>query len=154
MALSIRRAEERDLPRILELYEQLALHSGTTPPDQWRSLLPLFKRIQADTQQQLVVLEDSGRVVGTLVLIIVPNLSHGGVSWSEVENVVVEESVRGKGYGRALMEWAEGEAKRQGCYKMQLLSHWERKDIAHPFYERLGYGSPTRAFRKYFKGEG
>ncbi|MBI3744604.1 MAG: GNAT family N-acetyltransferase [Chloroflexi bacterium] len=153
MALSIRRAEERDLPRILELYEQLALHGGATPPGQWRSLLPAFKRIQVDRQQQLVVLEDGGRVVGTLALIIVPNLSHGGAPWSEVENVVVEESVRGKGYGRALMEWAENEAKRQGCYKMQLQSHALRQE-AHKFYERLGFGSPARGFRKYYKGDG
>ncbi len=152
MSFVIRRAEERDLPRILELYQQLALSGEPAKPERWRDYLPAFRRILADPQQQLVAAEDGGRVIGTLVLVIVPNLSHGGKPWAEVENVVTDESVRGKGYGKKLMEWAEREALRHGCYKLQLQSHWGRKDTAHGFYEHLGYGSPARGFRKYLIG--
>ncbi len=152
MAVLIRRAEERDLPRILELYQQLALGDEPATPGRWQEYLPLFRRIQSDPVQRLVVLEADGRVMGTLVLVIVQNLSHGGKPWAEVENVVTDESVRGKGCGRLLMEYAEREARAAGCYKLQLQSHWDRKETAHGFYERLGYASPARGFRKYLRG--
>ena len=153
MAPHIRDAVQGDLPRILELYRQLDLAGRGMPPDQWRTMLPAFQEVQADPQQRLLVLEEDGRVTGTLVLIIVPNLSHGGRPWAEVENVVVDESVRGSGHGRLLMEQAEALAQEAGCYKLQLMSHWDRKDEAHVFYERLGYESPARGFRKYFRGQ-
>ncbi|MEE9285137.1 MAG: GNAT family N-acetyltransferase [Dehalococcoidia bacterium] len=154
MATIIREAEERDLPRILALYQQLALGGDTDAPEDHPRLVPAFRRIRDDPQQTLLVLELDGAVMGSLVLIIVPNLSHHGAPWAEVENVVVDESLRGSGYGRLLMEHAERLAIEADCYKLQLMSHWDRKDEAHPFYERLGYGSPARAFRKYFKGGG
>lgn len=148
----IRKAEERDLRRILELYQQLALSDEPARPDQWRKYLPVFRQLQQDPRQQLIVCEAGGKVVGTLVFIILPNLSHGGAPYAEVENVVTDASVRRKGYGRLLMEWAERTAREAGCYKLQFQSHYGRKDTAHGFYEKLGYGSPARGFRKYLRG--
>ena len=154
MNATIRQAEERDLPRILALYQQLSLSGDTDAPEDYRRLVPAFRRIGDDPQQRLLVLEVDGAVMGSLVLIIVPNLSHHGMPWAEVENVVVDESLRGGGYGRVLMEHAERLAVEAGCYKLQLMSHWDRRDEAHRFYEKLGYQSSARAFRKYFKGSG
>lgn len=147
----VREATEADLPAILDLLTQLS--SGTPPaqattrPPAWA--LETFKRVQADKQQQLLVITDEGHVVGSLVLLIVPSLAHGGRPWAEVEHVVVDEMARGKGYGELLMRYAEEQAQAAGCYKLQLQSSNPRVR-AHRFYERLGFASAARAFRKRF----
>jgi GNAT superfamily N-acetyltransferase len=37
-----------------------------------------------------------------------------------------------------MLRWAIAEARRQGCFRLQLTSHLTRTD-AHRFYERLGF---------------
>ena len=94
------------------------------------------------------MLEDSGRVIGTLVVVIVLQVANGGLPWANVESVVIDESLRGGGYGRLLMDYAERLAREAGCYKLQLTSNNRRADTAHRFFEALGYESTRRAFRK------
>jgi L-amino acid N-acyltransferase YncA len=77
----IREAQAKDLPRILALYRELGdreQHSDV------KRYLPVFRRIKRDRTQRLLVLEDIGQVVGTVVVIIVDNLTRGGgpgASW-------------------------------------------------------------------------
>lgn len=145
--VSIRLATESDLPRVVELLAQLA------PDDEEREDLssPLaygyhlvFKRMAEG--QQLLVAEHKGAIVGTLVLIVVPNLSHRGSSFGIIENVVVDADVRSKGYGEALIRDAIERARQAGCYKVSLTSNKRRTD-AHRFYERLGFKRSHEAFR-------
>ncbi len=148
MASQVRVATEADLPRVVELLTQLSLdapreQAGPPLPDSYREA---FRRMQADQEQRLLVLEADGRIVGTLVLLIIPNLTHQGRPYATVENVVVDESERGGGRGRQLMEYAIDEAKRAGCYKIALTSHKSRTD-AHRFYEDLGFVSTHEAYR-------
>jgi len=96
----------------------------------------------------LLVAEGDGAIVGTLHLVVVPNLTHDGSPWAIVENVVVDEGRRGHGVGRALMEEAERRAREVGCYKVQLLSADHRGVQA--FYENLGFEPRARGYRKYF----
>ena len=144
----MRVATEADLPRVVELLTQLSLdapreQAGSPLPD---SYTEAFRRMQADQEQRLLVLEADGRIVGTLVLLIIPNLTHQGRPYATVENVVVDESERGGGRGRQLMEYAIDEAKRAGCYKLALTSHKSRSD-AHRFYEDLGFVSTHEAYQ-------
>ncbi|MBM4406922.1 MAG: GNAT family N-acetyltransferase [Chloroflexi bacterium] len=147
----IRQATVKDLPRILVLYQQLNLDGHAASPKDSNTYARLFHRIERDKAQRLVVLEDKGEVVGTVVIIIVPNLSHYGRPWCELENLVVEAKAKRRGYGRMLMAYAERLAQKAGCYKIQLMSRWSRAEEAHKFYEALGYESPARAFRKYLR---
>ena len=148
MASQVRVASEADLPRVVELLSQLSIDD---PRELLGSPLPhayieAFRRMQADDEQRLLVLEADGRIVGSLVLLIIPNLTHQGRPYATVENVVVDESERGTGRGRELMEYAIDEAKRAGCYKLALTSHKSRPD-AHRFYEQLGFVSTHEAYR-------
>ena len=143
-----RRATEADLPRIIELLAQLSLDAprerpGPSLPESYRRA---FQEIAADKRQQLFVVEDAGRIVGTACLIIVPNLSHEGTPYALVENVVVNEPQRGAGYGELLMRHAMAEAQRAGCYKLSLTSNKQRAD-AHRFYQRLGFRAASEGFR-------
>jgi GNAT superfamily N-acetyltransferase len=56
--------------------------------------------------------------------------------WLEVEDLWLDEGLRGQGYGRRLMALAEAEARARGCQQA-----WVRtfRFQARGFYERLGY---------------
>jgi ribosomal protein S18 acetylase RimI-like enzyme len=148
MPAKVRPATESDLPRIVELLAQLS------PDDPERedtsSPLPynyhLVLREMAQGKQQLLVAEVRKRVVGTLALVLVPNLSHKGTPYAVIENVVVDEKQRGNGIGEALIRYAIEEARNAGCYKVSLTSNKRRTD-AHRFYERLGFRRTHEAFR-------
>ena len=126
----VRVAVEEDIPRILELYGELVLTTSpeelnrTPSADDYRQA---FARISAATGHELLVAEEEGRVVGTMVLIIVPNLSHDGLPWAGVENVVVDSHYRRRGIGKLLMDYALAQAKKARCYKIQLISDKRRK---------------------------
>ncbi len=147
----IRRATEADLPRLVELLQQLSLGDNRELPaeplpESYRAAL---RQIEADPRQRLLVAECEGRVVATLTLGIVPNLSHRGRPWAFVENVVVDAAERSKGYGEVLMRYAIEEARVAGCYKLVLTSN-KRRHEAHRFYERLGFVASHEGFRMLF----
>lgn len=144
----IRRATEADLPQLIRLLQQLSIDA---PREDCSSPLPAvyvetFRTIVADNRQYLLVADLGGRVIGSLVLVIVPNLSHQGASWAEIENMIVDESVRGQRIGEALVNHAVDLARDAGCYKLTLTSNLGRTD-AHRFYERIGFLTTHRAFR-------
>jgi len=146
--LTIRRATDADLPRVVELLSQLALGDDRDPPadplpDSYRAA---FRQIEADSRQQLLVAEAAGRVVATAVLGIVPNLSYRGRPWAFVEGIVVNRPERGKGYGEALVRYAIEEARRAGCFKVSLTSN-KRRSEAHRFYQKLGFTATHEGFR-------
>ena len=115
--ITVRKAIETDILCILELYSQLAI----TPPVEQNYSVNLdkyrraFIQIQEVTGYNLLVAEDQCKVIGTMVLIIVPNLSHNALPWAAIENVVVDEEYRRKGIGRLLMDYATARAKEAGC---------------------------------------
>jgi GNAT superfamily N-acetyltransferase len=55
-----------------------------------------------------------------------------------ITSLVVEESRRGRGIGRALMAAAEEALRAAGCGLVEITSNVKRAD-AHAFYESLGY---------------
>jgi ribosomal protein S18 acetylase RimI-like enzyme len=55
-----------------------------------------------------------------------------------VENVAIHPDAQGRGYGRALMEFAEQEAARRGFTRMALVTH-EAMTENQAIYARLGY---------------
>ena len=54
-----------------------------------------------------------------------------------IDDLVTDETMRSRGYGKAMLDWLKAEAKRQGCARLQLDSGTFRKD-AHAFYLREG----------------
>jgi GNAT superfamily N-acetyltransferase len=71
----------------------------------------------------------------------------------EPDNVVVDDSARGKGVGRALMQWLEDEAERQRCNIVKLDSYATNHD-SHKFYHREGYAILGFVFVKKLKTAG
>jgi GNAT superfamily N-acetyltransferase len=75
--------------------------------------------------------ERGGRLLGLIVLVDEPDHLH-------VENVAVAPGAQGRGLGRALMAFAEGEARRRGHGEIRLYTHRKMVETP-PFYAALGY---------------
>ena len=77
------------------------------------------------------VVRDAGAVAGLLVLIDKPDMLL-------LDNVAVHPGWQGRGIGKALMQFAEAEAKRRGYGAIQLYTHELMvENIA--LYQRIGY---------------
>ena len=146
--VEVREAISGDLDAILGLYVQLA----EDRPEALPALRPEAERLLATIAAQpgrtllAVVVEDM--VVGTADLAVVSNLTHHGMAWAIVENVVVDQDRRRSGLGRALMEEIVRRCRQADCYKIQLLSRNHRQS-AHVFYQSLGFQRSAEGFRLY-----
>jgi GNAT superfamily N-acetyltransferase len=89
-------------------------------------------------------------VVGTVTLLVMPNLGYGCRPSAFVEAMVVADSHRRRGVGRALVERLLADAAAAGCHKVQLLTHKRHaSDGAHDFYRALGFTAEAEGFRLY-----
>ena len=140
MPLILRQADLEDLSNIVRMLADDFL--GQTR-ERFEAPLPesyisAFREIEADKNNELIVAEFDGEVVGTLQLTITPSISFQGSKRATVESVRVDEAFRSKGIGREMMLWAIQRAKERGCTSMQLTTNTDRVD-AHRFYENLGF---------------
>lgn len=138
--LVFRRARAADLPAILALLADDRLGAAREVLSD-PGLVPYqaaLAQIDADPNQFLCVVEQAGRVVGTLQLSFIPGLSRGGSLRGQIEAVRVARDLRGAGIGRAAFDWAIAECRARGCALVQLTTDRSRTD-AHRFYEGLGF---------------
>lgn len=139
--IRIRPATRDDLPRIVELLQQLSMdgerREDAGPPLPQR-YYDAFGAIERDPDNVVYVAERGGVIAGTFQLTVIQHLRRIGLKVAEVESVVVDEALRGEGIGEAMMRFAADEARRRGCGHVQLTSNVNRRD-AHGFYERLGF---------------
>lgn len=142
----IRRAQERDIPAIGKLLEQVELVHHNGRPDLFKNggrkyydeeletLLPDDRRpifVYDDDDEGVLgyafcILEDhSGENVLTPILTLY------------IDDICVFEHTRGRGIGRALYEYVREYAKSIGCYNVTL-NVWECNPGAKRFYEKMG----------------
>ena len=138
--VSFRLARQADVPAIVRMLAEDELGSQR---ERFETPLPqayytAFEAIQADPNQELIVAELAGEVIGTLQLMYLPSLSYQGGTRTQVESVRVTQGLRNKGIGAEMMKWAIERARQRGCHLMQLTSHKSRTE-AHRFYEKLGF---------------
>ena len=149
----VRDARPTELPRLLTLFQQLS-EGGAQPEDHVRAVSQRHRAALAellgDPRCHLIVLEAGRQVRGCCVLYVLPNLSHGGAPFGLVENVIVDEPDRGRGYGKLLMAEVVRRAKEAGCYKVTLTSNL-RRAAAHRFYERLGFQHTHKGFTRHLR---
>ena len=146
----VRKAQEEDIPRILELYRQLSHNPGDYQQASVSDCRNVLRRMQEYPGYSLLVAEDDGDVVGTTMMAILPGFAHLTSPFAVIEYVVIDEKRRGRGIGKLLMEHCRKLAKEAGCYKIMLTSD-KRRERAHKFYESLGYEASAHGFRYYFK---
>jgi GNAT superfamily N-acetyltransferase len=81
--------------------------------------------------RRVTVAESYGNIVGVIVL----TVDDEGFL---IDNVAVEPSHRGEGLGRALLEFAEAEARRTGFDSIPMYTH-EKMTENLALYSRIGY---------------
>lgn len=111
--------------------------------EQYASPLPrsyerAFEAIQADPNNELVVAEADGRVVGVVQLTFIPYLTHQGSWRALIEGVRVDASARSQGVGQRMFTWAIERARERGCRIVQLTTDKSRPDALR-YYQRLGF---------------
>ena len=141
----IRRAEDKDIDRILELLLQvcnvhadirpdLFIHDGTK-----YSRKDLHEIIIDDDRPIFVAAEDDNVLGYCFCQYKGPATSKCIKPFSQlfIDDLCVDESARGKKVGRQLFEYVKEEARRLGCYEVSL-NVWEGNDAARKFYEKMG----------------
>jgi ribosomal protein S18 acetylase RimI-like enzyme len=140
MNLRFRQATREDLSEIVRM---LADDFLGTQRERYENPLPVsylkaFEEIEADKNNELIVAEFDGVVIGTLQITFTPSISFQGGKRATVESVRVDAKYRGQGIGKELMLYAINRAREAGCISMQLTTNMDRTD-AHRFYENLGF---------------
>jgi GNAT superfamily N-acetyltransferase len=134
--MTIRQADESDLPDILRAYAESGIASDVAyTVEEAREQFAMLRRYPS---YRVFVAELDGVFAGTYALIVLDNLNKRGAAGAVVEDVAVLPSFQGRGVGRAMMEHAREQCRAAGCYKMALSSNRSREG-AHAFYESLGF---------------
>ncbi|SFH01609.1 Ribosomal protein S18 acetylase RimI [Algoriphagus hitonicola] len=101
--------------------------------------LAAFVKINADPNQELIVVEDeNAEVIGTLQLSFIQYLTYQGGIRAQIEAVRIKKDRRGIGIGKAMFEWAINRAKERNAHLLQLTTDKKRPE-AIKFYESLGF---------------
>jgi GNAT superfamily N-acetyltransferase len=133
-----RDARREDVPAIVALLADDALGAQREAAGADEAYQAAFEQVESDPRSRLIVAEEDGQVAGTLQLNMLPGLSRRGTLRAQIEGVRVAAAYRGRGLGRAMIEWAIGVAREQGCGLVQLTSDKRRHDAVR-FYESLGF---------------
>lgn len=90
-------------------------------------------------------LEQNGTEMGRAYLYLLNNDLHKQ-PLGFMEDVFVDESLRGQGLGSELIKAIIEEAKKNNCYKLICNSRWEKLEV-HKLYLKLGFLEHGKEFR-------
>jgi glucosamine-phosphate N-acetyltransferase len=97
-------------------------------------------------QQQIWVLEEAGKIICTMTLLMEPKLIHNGSSVLHIEDVIVHPDHQKKGLGKMMMDAAKQIAIENKCYKIILDCTEQNKK----FYESCGFSFKQIQMSYYF----
>jgi GNAT superfamily N-acetyltransferase len=139
MALTVRDARAVDAEDIARLLDQLGY------PTALEAVTPRLERL-AVVGDRVLVADDEGQVVGLGHLQVSPTLERERPA-ARIGALIVDETHRGQGVGRALVQALEDEARLRGCGLLFLTTGAQRDD-AHTFYERVGFEQTGRRYSR------
>lgn len=103
--------------------------------DLWRKVI---KRFENDELRYLLVLEEDGKIVSSVQLAIIENLTHNVRPFAVIENVVTHADFRNRGYASALLAEATKISENFNCYKVFLETGSNRETTLN-FYRQNGF---------------
>lgn len=139
----IEKLKIEDIEELIELYKKLAPFENSIEES-----IEIYKEILKD-EQYLILTAKEEKVIGSVLGICCKSIATGGRPFLVIEDVIVNENVRGKGIGRNLISAIEEFGKEKHCAYGILVSSGFRKE-AHKFYESLGFTEDVRGFRKMY----
>lgn len=138
--LEFRAARPADLPAMVRMLADDVLGASRERPSDPlpESYGKAFDAIERDPNNELIVAEMNGKVVGMLQLTFIPGISRQGSWRALIEAVRVDSTLRSAGVGRKLIARAIDRARERGCAMVQLTSDKQRADAIR-FYQSLGF---------------
>jgi len=130
--MQIRKADQEDIINLMPVLKQL---SPSSKEDDFDKLKKILENITKDNCHYLCVVEEDNKIMGSGTLLIQKNLSHYGMPYGHIENIVVDIKHRKKGIGNKIVLHLIEKAKEAGCYK--LILDCKKENI--PFYEKCGF---------------
>lgn len=150
--MNIRKAENKDIQRLLELLQQvLDLHAKIRPdvfiPGTTKYTQEELEGIIKDEMSPIYVSVDDGdEVMGYAFCQIKEQpFSNNMVPFKSmfIDDLCVDESRRGQHIGEALFEYVKDRARDLGCYEVTL-NVWAGNEGAEHFYEKMGMKTKER----------
>jgi len=135
-----RLATDDDLGAILALHAQLQPDDPMPAPDEARER---YADILRRDGFEFVLLVDGADVVGSIYVNVIPNLTRALRPYAVLENVILDERLRGQGFGKQLMTAALDHVRSADCYKVMLLTGSSNPDI-HAFYRACGFDGDAK----------
>ena len=141
----IRKATERDIPKISDLLSQVCLVHHNGRPDIFKvgrkySEKELRAMLKDENRPILVCVDERDEVMGYCFCIYqqhVDNAVLTDIKTLYIDDLCVDEKLRGKHIGKELYEAAVKLAKDSGCYNLTL-NVWSCNQSAMKFYEAQG----------------
>jgi len=157
----IRKAVPEELDAVERLYNELhdAKEAGLIPTIWRRGVYPSRATAQAAlARDDLFVMEEDGRIIGSAIINGIQNDFYAGVPWRHrvpdeqvcvLHTLMIAPSEFRKGHAREFLAFYEQYALKHGCTELRLDTN-ERNTVAQDMYRRHGYTKagtvPTRVF--------
>ena len=141
----IRMAKEKDIPKISDLLLQVCLVHHNGRPDLFKvgrkySEEELRLLLEDEKHPILVSVDENDSVMGYCFCIFQQHINNSvltNVKTLYIDDLCVDEKLRGKHIGKELYEAAVELAKKNGCYNLTL-NVWSCNPTAMRFYEAQG----------------
>ena len=142
----VRSAAERDIPSVLRLLEQVNMVHHNGRPDLFKGpatkytaeqLRGIFRNPETPV---FVCADDADAVQGYMICMLKQAVNDNiltDIKTLYIDDLCVDEALRGTGVGQALYEHAVAFARESGCYNVTL-NVWALNPSALRFYERRG----------------
>ena len=141
----IRFAKEKDIPQIMDLLSQVDLVHHNGRPDIFKigtkySADELKVMLKDKTRPILVCTDENDSVMGYCFCVFEQHVNNSvltDIKTLYIDDLCVDEKLRGKHIGKQLYDAALKLAKENGCYNLTL-NVWSCNQSAMRFYESLG----------------
>ncbi len=144
--MEIRRGCIKDIPGIHKLLSQVLMVHHNGRPDLFKNGTrkytdaELSEILQDDSRPVFVAVDEEDRVLGYAFCVFCQYLDNNimtDVKTLYIDDLCVDEELRGQGIGKQLYEYVLQFAGQQQCYNVTL-NVWECNPAAKKFYEKCG----------------
>jgi GNAT superfamily N-acetyltransferase len=135
-----RLARASDLASLLALFAVSEVSAPAQPHDRAERI---WQETLAQPGVHVFVADDGDRITASCMLVTAPNLLRGGRRHGFLENVVSHPELRGRGYGKAVVQAALAHAWASDCHHV-LMQSGRADPRVHAFYEAQGFAPGLR----------
>jgi GNAT superfamily N-acetyltransferase len=138
MNITVRPAGMQDIPRMVELLNDLFLLESDFTPDREKQRAGLICLVAGpEDLARVLVADGAGMIIGMASVQVLISTAEGGPV-GMVEDVIVDRQHRGMGVGTVLLEHVVVWSKSKGLRRLQLLADVKNEN-AISFYEKRGW---------------